>query len=538
MKLRALVSLVVFALAVLVSSRALAQDRRIEAGAKDAMKRARADFSAADYDGALARLLKATRACGTIRCSAPTRAQLLRDTGVMQVRRGNTSKAAQLFAEALKVDRRIELLPPYDAPDVRAIWSGKSAESGIDESPQPTGDFVHTPAPEQLVNVPVPVYVEYGGSDRVASVVVKYRGAGDTVWKQTPLPKLGRGWGALLPCDGSKPGVLRYYVQGFDAGGSPNALSGDPKQPFHVVVRQKIVSDPPSLPGRAPPASCGAGAGVEAPPAEKPANEGPLECIDDSQCNGGVCTDGRCAVPVERHEEEARTNYAHLWIGVSLSMDVAWLPNGADVCKLSSGAAPLNAQGYYCTNPGDGSDFPSHSSPAENDSLAHPGTAGQVNGGPAIGNVRFLGSIDYAFNPHILVGARFGLVTHGYTGSAAVSQGKAFGPPIQGEVRGTYLFGDKPLTHAGFAPMVFVDAGVGKFDAVRDVNVTETGIAGTLPKRAWRTGGPIFAGAGGGLRYQFSQRIAFTAALKVAFAFGGNGLFDTLGPEVALQYGF
>ncbi len=529
----ALVALAVLAFAWLAPRTAAAQDRRIEAGAKEAMKRARADFSAADYDGGLARLLRASRACGTIRCSATTRAALLRDTGVMQLRRGKGAKAAQLFAEALKIDKRIELVAPYDAPDVRAAWGGASAESGIDESPQPTGDFVHSPAIEQVAGTPVPIYVEYAGSDRVASVVVKYRAEGDADWKRATLPRLGRGWGGLLPCDSARVGIVRYYVQGFDAGGSPNALSGDPKHPFHVAVRRTIVSDPPSLPGQPPPAACNAGeSNAEAPPPEKPEAQGPLQCVDDAQCNGGMCSDGHCTAP--EHREVARTSYARFWIGISLSLDVAWLPSASDVCKLD-GAAPLNAQGYYCTNPGDGSDYPTTT---ENASLTHPGTAGQVSGGPGIANVRLLGSVDYAFNPNILAGARFGVVMHGYTGSAAVSSGKAFGPPIHAELRGTYLFGDKPLTHAGFSPMVFVDAGFGKFDAVRDVSVTESGVPGSLPKRAWRTGGPVFVGAGGGLRYQFSQRIAFTGALRLVVAFGGNGLFDALGPEVALHYGF
>jgi hypothetical protein len=91
------------------AARAQQQERRIEAAAKEAIKRAHADFSAADYETGLARLLKASHACGTIRCSPPTRAALLRDAGVMQLRRGSGGKAAQLFSEARSTDARIEL---------------------------------------------------------------------------------------------------------------------------------------------------------------------------------------------------------------------------------------------------------------------------------------------------------------------------------------------------------------------------------------------------------------------------------------------
>jgi hypothetical protein len=52
----------------------------------------------------------------------------------------------------------------------------------------------------------------------------------------------------------------------------------------------------------------------------------------------------------------------------------------------------------------------------------------------------------------------------------------------------------------------------------------------------WVTSGPFFVAAGSGVRYQFSQRAAFTAYLRVNAAFGGAMLFG-LGPEVAFQYG-
>jgi hypothetical protein len=335
-----------------------------------------------------------------------------------------------------------------------------------------------------------------------------------------------------------KLGILRYYIQGFDSGGAPNALSGDPKNSFHVAIRRTLVGPPPSLPGQAPPATCSPGQEGGAVSEEKPAESGPMQCIDDSQCNGGVCTDGRCAEPTEHHEEESQTRFARLWVGVSLSLDVVILPDGHDVCKLNGDALPINGKGYYCTNPGDGSDFPTRASPGENASMASPGSAGQASGGPAVGNVRVLASVDFALTPNWLVGARFGVVTHTYPGVAAANDGKGFGPPVHFEVRGTYVLGKNALAHSGFAPMAFLDAGAGRFDAPRDVSVTEQGIPGQLSKRAWRTGGPGFVGLGVGARYQFSQRIAFNAALKVAAAFGGNGLFTTFGPEIALQYGF
>jgi hypothetical protein len=528
--LRAIWPAFVAALIVLTIARpSSAQDRRIEAAAKDAVKHARADFSAADFDGGLARLIKASKACGTIRCSAPTRAALLRDEGVMQLRRGEEGKASALFTEAVRTDRKIDLTPPYDVPDVRAAWdaaTGTGSEATENNEPQPAGDFTHTPVAEQAVNTPIPIYVEYSGSEHVATVVAKYRtSASGTEWKRVSLGRVGAGWGGAIPCADVRLGTLFYYVQGFDASGSPNALSGDPKKSFHTAIRPSITGTPPSLPGQAPPVAC-TGAQAESPELSSAAS-----CIDDSQCNGGACENGHCAEPTPR--AETARGFARVWVGFSGSLDVVPLSSASDVCALTSAALPYNSAGYTCTNP-DGSDYPSRTSAEENSTLTR-GNAGQVSGGPAEGDVRLLVSLDYAVSANVLAGVRAGAVVNTGAGDAAFA-GRGFKSPFHVEARGTYVFGADALAHSGFAPLVFVDAGMARFDAGRTVTVTETGI-GPLQKNAWHVGGPWFGGGGVGVRYGLSQRIAFTAAVKLAHAFGSAAL-TSLGPEVGLAYGF
>jgi hypothetical protein len=518
-------------LALLGTARtAVAQERRIETAAKEALKHARADFSAADFDTGLARLLKAAKACGTVRCSTTTRAALLRDEGVMRLRRGEAGKAAALFAEAVRTDSKIDLPKAYDVPDVRAAWdaaigSGQASASEASES-QPTGDFTHIPVNEQAVNTPIPLYVEYSGSEHVASVVVKYQPPGSSEWKKTSLGQMGSGWGGTIPCAEVKLGKLHYYIQGFDASGSPNVLSGSPKKPFHTMVRPTITSTPPSLPGQSPPVACtGAQDESEVSAAST--------CIDDSQCNGGACQNGQCMQPTASAETER--GYARLWIGFTASLDVVPLSSASDVCALTSNATPYNSAGYTCTNP-NGSDFPTRASPNENGTL-RPGTAGKVDGALAVGDVRLLLSADYAFTPNFLLGARIGTVVHTGAGPAAFSDGHGMRVPDHFELRGTYVFGRKALTHSGFAPLVFLGAGAAHFDAGQTVSVSQTSVEGPLQKNAWRVGGPGFLGIGVGVRYAFSQRVAFTAALKIMQAFGGSALLS-VGPEVGLAYGF
>jgi hypothetical protein len=530
--LRGLVLALVVAVLASVPRAAFAQDRRIEAAAKEAIRRARGDFSAADFDSALALLLKASRACGTIRCSAPTRAALLRDAGVMQLRRREKEKAAALFAEAQRVDRKIELPPLYDAPDIRAAWKGTAGESTPVEPamPQPTGDFTHTPVSEQAALTPVPVYVEYAGSDAVESVAVKYKGPGDADWKRVNLVHSGRGWGGLIPCNDVKVGTLNYYVQGFDSGGSPNALSGDPKHTFHVPIRRAIVGAPPSLPGQSPPSRCnGSPESIAEVP---PGSEEPATCVDDSMCNGGACEGGHCVSP--SRAEESTTEFARVWVGISGSVDIAFLPATSDACKLTTpGALPYNSQGYYCTNP-DGSDYPNRTSGGENGSIPSTSSsnADQASSSTQFGDIRVLATFDYALSANLLAGARAGFVTHSYPGSAAAHT------PLHLELRATYLFGNHPLAHVGFAPLAFINGGYGEFDAHEPITMVENGVPGKLTRDAWRVGGPGFIGLGGGFRYGFSQRVGFTAALKGALAFGGHIVFETIAPELGLQYGF
>jgi hypothetical protein len=118
-----------------------------------------------------------------------------------------------------------------------------------------------------------------------------------------------------------------------------------------------------------------------------------------------------------------------------------------------------------------------------------------------------------------------------------VQDGRASGKNFHAEVRGTYLFGDEPLAHIGFAPMAFVAGGMAEFDGHLASDVMIQGVAGTRRVNVWITDGPWFVTVGGGMRYQLSLRAAFTAAARVNFAFQGNGLLPTFGPEVGFEYG-
>jgi hypothetical protein len=517
------------AIAITAASVARADDRRAESAARDAFERARAELEAKAYDKAVTRLQKIARACGASGCRATTLGSVLRDLGVAQVLRGDADGAARSFAQALALAPELALPSYYDTPDVRVEWEAAKDEASLVGAEQPSGELAHTPAAEQAVGTPLPVFVAERGEGAIARVVVKYRTTGATEHRTATLERVDGGWGGLVPCADVVRGVVRYYLQGFDASGSPVALSGTPKRPYFVPIRRVIASPPPALPGHPPPARC------DAPPAsrDEPSTSGD-RCVDDSQCEGGTCHQGAC---VSRPEEPAREGgYRRWWIGLGASIDATPLPTATDVCKLTAGGAPQNAAGYYCTTPG-GADFPARRGSAENDSLAS-GSAGAVSRKIVAGDVRVTVSVDYALTASLLVGGRLGYVARSYDGEAASDDGRALALPIHVEAHAVYLFGDEPLARTGFAPFVLAAAGVGAFDASATVTVQRTGIAGDRTMRAWITGGPWFVALGAGGRYALSPRVAALAGLRMTGAFGGGGLLPFVSPELSVHYGF
>lgn len=509
-----------------IAAPASALDRRAEAAAKDAIKRTAADFASGDYATAAARLQKALTTCSSRGCSPDTKAFVLRDLGTMQFKMGDKDAAANSFSQALAIDRDIDLSSKYESPDVRAAWNRAKAlastSPGAPPAEQPIGgDFSHTPASEQKVRTPLPVYVEGPEGTDLSKVVVKYKGATMSDWGKVELTKMGDGWGGVIPCGAVTQGALVYWVQGFDASGAPAASSGDPKHPFSVPIRQEITSEEPSLPDKPPPRTCAAG---------------------DDGGGGGTSGEGGDA---GTGASSGRARYARLWVGLSAEFELMSMPSAADACVLSTGPAPppgfpANGSNLYCVNSSNGADFPPRNTVGagiNNTLKAHPGSGGQSTGGIQPGDIRVMLSLDYALNQNFLVGGRMGYVFNSYPGSAASQDGRAAGFKIHVEGRATFLLGNSPLDHVGFAPMGMAGLGFAEFDGHVTSAVTN-GPGQSEPIDIWDTDGPFFLFIGAGARYQFSPRIAANAALRLNLAVGGNGLLSTFGPEFGVQYGF
>jgi hypothetical protein len=590
---------VVIVVASLVTVPALAVDAKVEKDAQALQKKAiEEDSLNVDYPSAVKKLQAAAAKCGGDKCSAPIKGAILRDLGAMQILAGNDGDGRASFAQALAVAAQLDLDPAYKTPQLEAIWTevkkkapappaGGGTEPPVPAGQQPSGDFAHTPAPEAPVRTPLPIYAEYSGSETLARVIAKYKGPGMTDWKPLELPKMGTGFGGLIPCKDVAQGTMSYYVQGFNAGNDPVATSGSRNKPYTVPVKAQITGPAPSLPGQDAPKQCGELAGAECPPdfpgcnSKKSSGEdcekdpqctsgacvggkcadkkgGGDDCEKDDECQSGSCSDSKCTASKKAAGEDCEAadecesdsckegkcggggggggKFPRIWVGLALSLDLYLMPGAQDVCSKTTGA--INSAGYGCID-NSGAAFPPNGT--INSDIV-PKRSDQVQGGFVHGPFTIMASVDYALNQNMLVGGRVGYEAL----TVPLSSAAAF-PPVHLEARFTYLFGKDALT-SKIAPMAFLGAGAGEFDAFVPVNVFVNPNGGTSNNlngiqngkvNAWLAAGPVFVAGGGGVRMALTKRIAATGALKLQGAFGGSaGFLFGFVPELGVQMGF
>ncbi len=564
--LAALVAL--FALA-LAPRPARAQSRVGEGAARALDKKAMEDdYLNTDFDKATDKLNQAIAKCGTDKCGVPLRAQLKRDLAAVQSAAGHRDAALAAMIDALHIDAGLQLDANYKTKELEAVFTQakREAKSGGGGGAAPAaGDFTHIAVTEQQVRTPIPIYVEYTGSETLKRVIIKYKAVGMTEWKSLELKSIGNnGFGANTACADSQLGDFNYYVQGFNEQNDPVASGGDRTTPYRVVIKSEAMGDPPHLPGQSPPTQC-ADKGdcppdfpgcnkkndTPTPAADDPSLKGEGDaCEEDNECKSGTCKSEKCTAPPE-DTSGAFPHRKRFWIGAWGSLDLSLLSGASDVCRISPmTAVPLNSAGYYCTQ--NGIDYPVRTAagPTQATNIV-PGSADTVGGGMTPGNVRVGVSFDYAITANQMAGVRLGYIINTYPGSAAPHFA-----PFHGEARYSYVFGDSPIGKSGIHPFILGGAGVGAFDAAVSVAVYENpytlpaGVTGPVCNAppggrcvasvsAWQTAGPFFFETGGGARWEFVPGFAALVDLKLVFATGGSSGFKFIPtPEAGVQYGF
>jgi hypothetical protein len=437
------------------------------------------DYLGTDYKAAEKKLKDAIEKCAD-KCEPKLRALLRRDMGMVHITTGKKDQGAKDFVEGLGIDPSIKLDKDLKTKDIEAAWNDALKKVGIQPEVGGTGpavcDFAHTVPTEHKVRTPLPIFVEYSGTETFARVLVKYKGYGMQEFKPLEMKKLKDGWGVETPCNDVQEGPFKYYIVGQDANTDNIATCGDRNHTFIVDIKPDVVSTL-SLPGRDPPKTCGEntdeGCPADAPPgfpgcekedgiackeakecksefcskekvcAAKPKTKGMI-CEHASECESGLCAKEK-STDADMICGAKPSQPRKLWVGLELMYDFNVVPGASDACATSVttqntmmfgaiGAGQTFNSVYYCTpenmipgHPSGAGDYPA--SPTEAANLVDPvkmlpnGKAGNVGGGLSGGNFRIAASVDYLLPRlapvDIMVGARLGLYIPAYPGNSS-----------------------------------------------------------------------------------------------------------------------
>ncbi len=317
------------ALAVFAPAVAHAQQGPRDANANTLVRQAMQDYQDLEIDRAIERLNIALRTCGGSGCSNAVLARVHMSMGIVRVGgQQNNQEGVAAMVRALEADPHAEPDALLATPEIneafaearRQAGGGRAGSTGATTSTPPTrtnppaasGELLHTPAPEQVENTPLPVYVEPASSLNAAHVYVHFRGNGMRQYERREMQRMGQGWGTEIPCVQIMQPGIDYYITAVDEGGATIASTGSESSPVHVTVLSPSTrrSFPaPTLPNRPAPASC---ATCEDCP---PGMSGPTccprggssgggghgqlgdPCSASSECGEGLrCDAGACAV--------------------------------------------------------------------------------------------------------------------------------------------------------------------------------------------------------------------------------------------------
>ncbi len=543
------------------------------------------DYLNLELDKAESKLKDAVKLCGESDCAPEVLGRVYVALATVHgVGQNKLDVAKSELVKALKADPNAKLIDGLSNPDLEKKFKEAKAEAagggepsgsdaggeaggdaGGDEpkkpkkpkkpKPAPTetedgesdvgGDFAHSPVEEQAVNVPLPVFAEIPDDLGATKVILRYKGFGANKWESLTMQKLEGGWGAEIPCAAtSVTGDIKYYIIGSDETGTPVATAGSTKQPFKVAIKNKIAIDPPSLPGKEPPAKCQAkedcppglpGCGSGGGASERGGKEVGSICDATQECAEGLVCDEKSRTCAPSGEEPPSTSTArgrHL-VSLGAQLDLSVLGSGENVCSAANSAF------YVCTE-SSGAQF--FGVPKEVN-----GTNG-ISGGLALGGARFLAGYDYYFPFGLGIGGRAGIAIGGPSlGDETAPEGVKYPKgnsflPVHAEARASYRILNRELTKGAFAPHVFVGGGMAQVNASVPVNVCDTareGGSNSCPGEvlvdAYQLTGLSFIGFGGGATYMLTDMFGVSGELKfmVMLPTSGFVIAPTVSPVLA-----
>jgi hypothetical protein len=248
--------------------------------------------------------------------------------GIVQVGgQQNTTAGVESMLHALQLDANAQPDAMLVTPEISAAFRQAQGQLGSgarpttnpntnpttnpNTTPRPSsggGELLHTPAPEQLGNTPLPVYVEPSAAFSVEHVYVYYKGNGMRSFERREMTHAANGYGAEIPCAAMISPSMEYYVTAVDANTQVVATVGSETSPVQVSIVSRRSHPAPSLPGRAPPETCAADTeecppGITGPQCRSQhtaarGNRGLGDpCASNEECGEGLhCDAGACGV--------------------------------------------------------------------------------------------------------------------------------------------------------------------------------------------------------------------------------------------------
>ena len=544
------------------AARSAPKDAAVNRIADDAINN---DYLALHFNEAVKKLRGALVTCGANACSPQVRARLHRDLGVVLIAGLNRAgEGKKEFAEALKADPRVTLQKDLTTPAIEQAFQAARGGASAPSAPpagaaQPSGggDIIHTPASEQAVLTPLPIYVELPAGVSATKVLVMYKPFGTSDWQKLELRKLQDGYGGEIPCQavGSTTGDLSYYIQANDAEGDVVALNGSRKSPNKVPIQNEIAGEAPHLPGRPAPAKCRDKA--DCPPgfpgcaSGKRAKAWGASCEQDRECGEGLaCKAGTCETGEKRDSGESSSgkpcetssdceageacNSAKtceekagprkkIWVSFNIQQDISFVPAQQDVCGSPTNVAP-NA--FTCFDQ-DGFLYNDYGIPQASD--PEMGTGNEIKGGPRRSTLRLLFDFSYLLGKNFTIGARLGYVL-GTQPDRPLAK-------FHGEARVAYWFGGDPFAKKSLRPYLAAMGGLAEVDDKFSVQVFET-VSGYDPNptlNVWRRGARTFAGGAAGVMIPTASNMGILAELKVQSFFPTSAF--TFSPSLGYALG-
>jgi hypothetical protein len=522
------------------------------------------DYLNADFAKAEKKLKDAVTKCGSDGCSPELLGKIHVALGtVYGVGLSKPDDAKKEFVAALKADKGAALDPSLTTPELTKLFeeakksAGGSGSSGGSKPPAPSGDASHTPPPESPVNTPLPIYIEPSEEVPLSKVTLRYKPFGATQYKSVEMKKMGKGYGAEIPCeDVTTTGDIKYFFAFTGSDGEPAGGLGSNKEPFRTTIKNEIEGEPPKLPGKKPPAQCKAKEdcppGLPGCPDKKSSGprgdkgwgsscEQTQECKEGLMCLNGTCEEDKGGSGGGGDGDGGKKKRMNL-VSAGAQFDLLLIKGAEQVCSPFGEAS----SSYACFYQGTSRQFAGEPLPV--------GKTNGLQGGFGYADVRVIAGYDRQISSKVgfSIGARIGFAIGGSPtpdNDAELAKRKinsALGfLPLHAELRASYHIMGSMMDDKKFRPYVFIaPIGFAQVNAAVPVTVCDGILAnGEMPSKGCGTGvarnlsayqitGRNFSGLGVGTTFGITPLFGLFVEAKVMFLWPtfGVAISPTIGP--------